>query len=309
MEYIKGIEITSMKNGVYSGSNARKTLVNMKDRTGCNTVILTIGAFQETAHSDQIYYNHRYMPSDEELIRTIDNIKQEGLGVILKPIINCKDGTWRAHINFFDYEVICEPKWSNWFKYYQEYLIHYAKIAEITVCEMFVVGFELVQTQRKEKQWRQLIEAVRKEYSGLISYSTDKYSEDYVKWWDALDVISSNGLYPIKDWDYELKRIERLVHRFNKPFFFSEIACKSCVDASNKPNVWGLQGDLDINEQLDYYKAVLKACNQYSFINGMGIWEWTDSLYEEDEGIYDRGYNIYAKPAEELLASVWRQRP
>ena len=60
------------------------------------------------------------------------------------------------------------------------------------------------------------------EYHGLVSYNTDKYQEDHVSWWDCVDVISSSGYYPIDQWEQELDRIEKVVQKFKKPFFFAE---------------------------------------------------------------------------------------
>ena len=31
------------------------------------------------------------------------------------------------------------------------------------------------------------------------SYNCDKYGEDHVNWWDAVDCIASSGYYPLKD--------------------------------------------------------------------------------------------------------------
>lgn len=305
MEYIKAISLTNARVGFLASTESQKSLAQMKTKTACNSVILIISALQETAHSDELDYTHQYMPSDEELTRTIKFAQEEGLRVILKPVVNCKDGTWRAHINFFDYSPKCEPKWSMWFENYKEYILHYANIAERTGCEMFIVGCELVQTQRKEREWRELIKSVRSIYTGLISYNTDKYSEEHVSWWDAVDVISSSGYYPIDDWDQELNRIEKVAKIFNKPFFFAELGCKSCVSSSQRPNVWELQSKVDVDEQARYYKTMLQVCSKYPFVNGIGIWEWSDCLYEESQGINDRGYNIYGKPASKVLQQIW----
>ena len=46
---------------------------------------------------------------------------------------------------------------------------------------------------------------------GLITYNADKYQEDHVTWWDAVDVISSSGYYPIDEWENQLDRIEPVV--------------------------------------------------------------------------------------------------
>ena len=142
----------------------------------------------------------------------------------LKPTANCEDGTWRAHINFFDEDVVCEPKWSNWFASYRAFQEHYAGLAQQCGVDLFIAGCEMVQTERREAEWREVIAAIRRKYDGLVSYNTDKYQEHNVKWWDAVDVISSSGYYPINDWDNQLDRIEQVVKKFDKPFFFAEQA-------------------------------------------------------------------------------------
>ena len=52
-------------------------------------------------------------------------------------------------------------------------MCHYAQIAERTGCEILVVGCEMVMSERREKEWRNLISAVREVYKGLITYNTD----------------------------------------------------------------------------------------------------------------------------------------
>lgn len=305
MDNIRGITFTGIKKGKLE--EAKESLSIMKTKTCCNTVIIIIAAWQETAHSEFIDYKHAYMPLDEELIELIDYCEQIGLRVILKPQTYCKDGTWRAHINFFDIDVVCEPKWSKWFENYTDYQMHYAKIAEKTGCEMFVVGCEMVQSQRREAEWRTLINNVRTEFGGLISYNTDKYQEDQVSWWDAVDVISSSGYYPIDDWDNQLDRIEAVVNKFNKPFIFGETGCRSCNGASREPNNWMIQEDINLKEQEAYYKVVFEKLKSRSFIQGMSFFVWCSNLYKESEGIKDRSYGIYGKPACNVVYQEWNQ--
>ena len=52
--------------------------------------------------------------------------------------------------SIFDYDVPCEPTWSQWFDSYREYLNHYAKLAEETGCVMLVIGCELVNSDRRK---------------------------------------------------------------------------------------------------------------------------------------------------------------
>ena len=96
---------------------------------------------------------------------------------------------------------------------------HYARIAEEEQCDIFIAGCEMVMTEHREKQWREVIASICREYHGLVSYNTDKYQEDQVSWWDCVDMISSSGYYPIDQWEQELDRIEKTVLKYQKPFF------------------------------------------------------------------------------------------
>ncbi len=78
-----------------------------------------------------------------------------------------------------------------------EFILHAARLAEAEGCEMLCIGCEMVRADGQEAHWRALIADVREVYTGLVTYNCDKYQEDHVTWWDAVDVISSSGYYPI----------------------------------------------------------------------------------------------------------------
>ena len=250
MEFIKGFTYGyDSRRGDYLRPEARESLRTLKERTNISHVIMAFPALQDTAQSVQIDYKGEHIISDDELTGMIEYAQGLGLKVILKPMVNVRDGTWRAYINFFDHEEPCESTWGEWFKSYTEYMCHYAQIAERTGCEILVVGCEMVMSERREKEWRNLISAVREVYKGLITYNTDKYQEDHVTWWDAVDIISSSGYYPINDWEAQLRRIEKVVKKHNKPFFFAEAGCPSRTGSSLNPNNWKHDGDADVEEQ------------------------------------------------------------
>ncbi len=302
MEYIKGFTFGFMTGkGSYADKQSRQSLQLMQQRTASNTVILALAALQKNAHSEDVDYTGDHMPSDAELCEMIGLAQDLGLRVILKPLVNCEDGTWRAHINFFDNEVPCEPKWSRWFKSYTSYQLHYARLAQRTGCEMLIIGCEMVQAQRKEDYWRSLIERVRGEYGGLITYNTDKYQEEHVSWWDALDVISTSGYYPIGDWPRQLDRIEAVVKQAGKPFFFAEAGCPSTKGSSLIPNDWTHQGELALQEQAEYYRVMFEQCALRKFIRGFGLWDWKGHLYPTSQALQDLGYGVYGKPSEQII--------
>ena len=277
----------------------------MKENTNSNFVILAPNGLQDTAQSEEICYTSEATVSDDELKGMIDYAKELGMRVALKPTVNCKNGTWRAHVNFFDEDVVCEPKWCNWFESYTEFQLHYARLAKEMGVEMHIAGCEMVMAERREAEWRKLIADIRSEFDGLVSYNTDKYQEHHVKWWDAVDVISSSGYYPLEDWENQLDRIEKVVKKFNKPFFFAEAGCMSIVDSNKVPNDWTVQGEADAEGQADWYEAMFQACLKRDWVDGMAFWSWNSHLYTPSAALKKKDYEIYAKPAEKIVKKYY----
>ncbi len=306
MQFIKGITFGSFAcKGSFETKEAFESLDHLISETGANFVTLVPNGLQDTPQSEKIVFNTDATLSDDELISVINYLHQAGLMVALKPTANCKNGTWRAYINFFDKDVHCEPKWKNWFASYTKFQLHYAKIAEETHCEMFIAGCEMVMSERRSKEWRKLISDIRKYYSGPVSYNTDKYQEDHVDWWDCVDYISSSGYYPPGDMEQELDRIEEVVGKFNKPFFFAECGCMSTSGASKAPNDWRVRGEVNLKEQADWYTSLFEACKKRSWVGGFCLWDWSWKQYPLCKASTNGGYEIYGKPAQEVVKKYY----
>lgn len=306
MEYIKGITFAPFaRKGALEKKETKESLNNLIERTGADFIILVPNGLQDHAQSEIIDYKSDASMDDAELIDFITYAKSKGLKVALKPTANCKNGTWRAHINFFDEDVPCEPKWGNWFASYTEFQMHYAEIAEKCNCEMFIAGCEMVQSERREAEWRKLIADIRTVYGGLVSYNTDKYQEHNVKWWDAVDVISSSGYYPINDWENQLDRIEKVVKKYDKPFFFAECGCMSTEKANLVPNDWSVKGSVDLQGQADWYHTMFESCRKRDWVKGFAVWDWAGNQYSLSGAASHGGYDIYGKPAEKVVKAFY----
>ena len=306
---IKGVTFAPFcGKGVFSEADTYRSFDLMLEKTGMNYVLLVPNGLQDTPQSEEIDYQSVCTCGDDELIQMIDYAHEKGVKVALKPTVNCKNGTWRAHINFFDIDVPCEPKWGNWFQAYTEFQLHYARIAEQTGCEMFLPGCEMVMAERRETQWRELIARIREVYHGVISYNTDKYQEDHVTWWDCVDMISSSGYYPIDDWEKELDRIEAVVKKFGKPFFFAEAGCMSVEGSSKVPNDWSIKAQVRPYEQADWYERMYQAISKRDWVEGTVIWSWSDRLYPKERAHEMGGYDVYGKPAADVIERVYKEK-
>jgi hypothetical protein len=309
MEFINGYTFAPFaKRGSYIEKEAFQSLDSLKERTGTNFIILVPNGLQDTPQSEEICYNSNATVSDDELIGLINYAKKIGLRVALKPTANCKNGTWRAFISFFDEDVPCEPKWRNWFRAYTDFQLHYAKIAEDTGCELFIAGCEMVMAEHRESEWRKLIADIRTVYHGLVSYNTDKYQEHNVKWWDCVDIISSSGYYPITDWDKQLDRIEKVVRKFNKPFFFAETGCMSVAGSPAVPNDWTIQGSVDLEGQAEWFETMFQTALKRDWVSGFFIWSWDWKLGQLKNSINKGNYEVYGKPAERIIKKYYDQK-
>lgn len=307
IEKIKAVTLSPFtERGSFEGRDIRNSIDAAVKLLNINTILLAPVAMQKNAQSETIDFVSDYTNSDDEIIELTKYIHDKGLNVFLKPTVNCLDGTWRAHINFFDKDVPCEPKWGNWFKSYTDFQSHFAKLAQKSDLEMFLPGCEMVNSDRREAEWRKLIDDLRQCYNGPISYNCDKYQEDNVTWWDCVDYISSSGYYPIDKWDEQLDRIEGVVNKFDKPFFFAECGCMSTTGSSFLPNDWGLPGTINLKEQADWYEEMFRACKKRDFIKGHVLWSWTGKLYSEEEAKKEKYYDIYLKPAMDVVYKYWK---
>lgn len=307
LEKIKAITFSPFSGrGSLEGDEVKRSLDTAIEQIHINAILLAPAAYMKNAHCEDIDFSSDRTNSEKELVEIINYAHEKGVSVFLKPTVNCLDGTWRAHINFFDKDVPCEPKWGNWFKSYTTFQTHFAEIAEKTGCELFLPGCEMVNTDRREAEWRRLIYDLRQTYSGPISYNCDKYQEDNVTWWDACDYISSSGYYPIDSWDRELDRIQKVVEKFDRPFFFAECGCMSSTGSSKIPNDWELAGEVNLPEQADWYDKMFEACNKRKFVKGHVLWSWMGKLYEPDYAAKEKYYDIYMKPAMDVVAHNYR---
>lgn len=266
--------------------------------TGCDTVILPVCALQEHAYSVSVRDDFPNVMDEADILAVCQRVHELKKKVIVKAMVNCTDGYWRAYIRFFDTHVPTEPRWEDWFHSYGAFVGRVAEAAEKSHADMLCIGCEMVGTDHREREWRDVISISRERFSGTITYNCDKYQEDHVAWWDALDVISSSGYYPVDDLSGQFARIKKVAEKFNRPFMFMECGCPSREGSEFVPNNWAHAGNLSLQAQDVWYRAFTDEVLQNPFVRGVGWWAWSaHRLYSEAEGAKDDGYCVYGKPS------------
>lgn len=290
--------------GTWATPDAADSMRRMAEHAVTWTAI-SYAALQDTAISTDIPFDRAPTVTDDEVVWAIREAKALGMKVCLKPVVNVADGTWRAHIGFFDWDVPGEPTWTQWFASYRAFLLHAARLAEAESVEMLCIRCEMVRADGQEAHWRALIADVREVYSGLVTYNCDKYQEDHVTWWDAVDVISSSGYYPLGTWETHLDRIEEVVRAHGKPFVFLEAGCPSREGSPAIPNDWSLQGAPSGAAQLAWYRDMFDACAARPWVGGWFLWDWPPRLYDAADAAADDDYCPYGKPAGDYLRETY----
>ena len=137
------------RRGMYRTPEAAVSMERMA-ALGGDWAALAFTVAQESFYSTVIRPDYRFTVTDKDIAAAVEQLHTLGLKVCLKPIVNCMDGVWRAHIHFPDPEWGDRSYWKEWFSSYSAFLCHYAEIAEDTGCEMFCVGCEMLGTEEKE---------------------------------------------------------------------------------------------------------------------------------------------------------------
>jgi hypothetical protein len=320
--FIKGVSFGFLaKKGYYCSKEGYREIDRICN-SGVNWVALIATVMQDSYYSTRMYADFEYTPSDYELIETIRKFHENGIKVMLKPMIECHDSVWRGSIGFphghQQIQGIVTDYWGEWFKNYSVCMTHYGKLAEMTNVEMLCLGCEMLGAEPMEDYWPEIIKEVRSCYNGLITYNADQYFPErpFVrKWFSLLDVlgISFYTGTPRKNPSAEeiagdlrpaAVQIAQITEETGVPLFFAECGARSVVDGTKTPCAFQNSGSYDGEAQANYLKAVIRTFSEYEWWKGLLWWKWDEQQvrphYKQPGG--DTGFTIYGKPAADVMS-------
>jgi len=267
----------------YNSQQADVSLSNLRS-TGATWTAIEISKFQTDLNSTVIQ-STQLTPTDEELVHVIKQAKSLGLSVFLRPTIDFTSDPdhWRGDIGKF----FTEQNWSDWFRAYVEMLRPYLELAQREGVDMISIGTDLVQTSKREAEWRSVIQSVRMMYTGKVTYSANWGGEETDKvWWNDLDVIGIDAYYPllpgdsspsvdelVQAWNkvivegvYSMQGgLAALSERWNKSVIFTEVGyCSGQCPYGEK---------LDLEFQRRHYVAVFEAFKNVHWFGGVFLVE------------------------------------
>ena len=247
------------------------------------------------------------------LPRAVEMTRQADMEMFLKPhLAYWGSFEWRGSIEFGD----DKARWRRFFDGYREFIVTQARFAEQHGVTLLAVGLEYEATTHHEKEWRDIIAAVRKVYSGRITYSANWDRLHDVPFWDALDVISIQGYFPLAwepethpdrktlaaRWDGPIEDLRRLHERYKKPILFAEIGYDLSPRAATEPWVTDSkdnEANRDLRRRL--MEVAIERLEAESFIEGMFWWKWIPDASP------NRDFAMQHPDAKDVLRRAWKE--
>ncbi|MFQ3174112.1 MAG: hypothetical protein ACI9WT_002100 [Flavobacterium sp.] len=298
----------------YKGMNLVAPIKELRNSTfeslkenNVNAVSLIPYAFVDIDKAS-VSYNHarQWWGERSEGIRaSIQKSHQYKMKVMLKPHL------WVNH-NFYtgDLDFATDKEWQHWEADYEKYILDFAKLAEEEKIELFCFGTELENPIAKRPEyWMQLIQKIKKIYSGKLTYAANWDDFETIPFWNELDYIGIDAYFPLsaeetpsivllnKSWKKHILKMEIIQQKFNKKILFTEFGYRNSNQAAEAP--W-TETEIEINNlaQANGYEALFQTFSKQKWYAGGFAWKWYADDYYKKKNI---DYTPQEKPALETL--------
>lgn len=312
LPYLKGFNFAHEGYNIYNGYISRMAAESLKKQVNLNANATAIIPYSYIPNPQKPSYigisNSSGSENDESVIHAAYRAKELGMVTMLKPQIWLGRGSWPG-----DVEMQNEEDWQQFFEHYYRWIRHYALMAEIHRMDILCIGTEFAKaTLQREADWRQLIQKIRKLYSGKITYAANWGEEfEQLQFWDELDYIGLDCYYPLSKKDEPtdkelrnnfkavIKKIEKVTSHYQKPLIFTEIGFRS-IDMPWK-NPHADEGDAAFNgeHQKRCYQVVFESIQGKDWCQGLFWWKYPTDLQEM--GWEQKGFTPNKKPAEAVV--------
>ncbi len=282
-------------------------------KDGVDWIAVQTAWYQKTDASTHIFPDPTLTPTDASVTRLIRAAHQDGFRVFLNPFVNSLTGNgWQA--NFHPRSVTA------WFRSFDGYLAHYAKLAQIDHADLLAIGDEfqsLDDVLSYRPYWLHAIAVARRYYKGPVTYGANYPDYQQVTFWTALNDVGIDAYFPLSQapdptvqelraaWNREADAIEAWRQRSGlaeKPFLITELGYPSENRADAEPGAWYPHQPVNLSMQQKLYLATFETIYQRPWLRGI-FWFWwaNPSNPDWEGGPGDNGYTLKGKPALKVL--------
>jgi hypothetical protein len=292
-----------------------------------------ITLFLKPEHNPSIGWTRT--PTEYELRRILRLAEQVELRTWLRIQVQVSD-TFKQSVDRFVWRGSIEPTSVNaWFDSYSGLCVNVARLAEAEGVELLSVGVELSSMQAFASEWVQLVEEVRTQFSGKVSFSeaTNHFLEGYhcfneplssfadPAFWNPFDRIEMNywpnaGCYPSSEQPDQ--RFQDLTERFvvfwapafqyyelgypSLPIYFGEVGTFYC-DSTLVQGWWSNEpGTTDYQEVCDFWASSLIGAE---VLGAKAIAVWLYWLHDDSAPSCNL-VKLNGSPAAEVVSSFFK---
>ncbi|MBM3728327.1 MAG: hypothetical protein FJW40_23245 [Acidobacteria bacterium] len=297
----KGVNFTAEGPTNYRPGPAGAMLEQLKP-LGVNAIALVPYAFMPRKDGGEVRFPERGGMEDPPGMEAIALMaRQKGFRVMWKPQVWVGGGSFPGDVDIPD-----ASQRRAWFASYTRYILFHAGIAARAHADIFCVGVEFAQLTKYEREWRELIAAVRGVYKGPLVYAAIQGQDfEQLRFWDALDYIGLNNYYPLPDsldTAEMMAKVETVQKRFQKPVIFPEAGYTSLENPHRAP--WDeTPRRISLEDQARCYEALMRAFYRKPWFHGVYWWKVGTNGYGGPE---DGWHTPWRKPAM-AVAARWFQ--
>jgi hypothetical protein len=188
--FVQGVNIFAFSNNFYDPQE-----LGQIKKLGANYIMLDWLIFTDSNTSNNVFADPIKTPSSDAITTFVQAAHNQDLSVMLKPILVCSN--WSEPCLMTN---VSPSNVSGWFTNYESYIISLAQLGESINVDAISVGLELQQLSSNYlDQWQSLIDNVRNEYNGLLTYCSIFWpiETQNVVFWSYLDFISMDTYLPL----------------------------------------------------------------------------------------------------------------
>lgn len=308
----RGVNLYLTEYDVHASEHFEKDVQRFLDRmeaAGINSISLTWPIYTTSSTSNYVYAGDDSLTSDS-VIQFTRIARARGFGVWMHPLLDerilLQEGPrqWRGNIR---------PKNTGvWFMSYMNLISEYAKAAEFSGANGFMIATELWSMEPYHEEWEMLIENIRGNFSGILTYASNRSIHDSVFPWSKVDVIGINyfpniqlssnaSVEQIIQWiKNDIDRILSGLDELGMDVIITETGVTSQYNALRVTGRWNHRTRPDQETQRRFYEAI---CSVWAE-NSSGIYWWNTVLHPipEDMIDVDEYFNPFGKTAEEHVS-------
>jgi glycosyl hydrolase family 113 len=309
--FLKGVSLAMLNRleGGYHAPALDRQLESLR-RLGADAVSLMPFAFQRVADAPALRYLNRRAESETDvgLVHATRRARALGFHVLYKPHLWVSHGSWPGEVAMKD-----ERDWALWWQGYRRFVLHHALLARWAGADLFSVGVELSKTLGREREWRDLIAAVRLLFPGWVTYSGNWYGDlERAPFWDRLDLVGVDAYFPLAaspaatraDLDRGARevvaRLAAAARRAGKPVLLTEVGFAARRGAWVEPS--GEGGDYSEEDQALAYDALLGALGRPPWLAGTFLWKaFSDGAFDGTAALRRPDFRFLGRQAERVV--------